>query len=377
MRLASTRRGHVLLLGLCSMALVVAVLLGPSLSGSRRGMPAATADRVVAVDVRALARGPGVIPVEVGVHIENFHHLDLRNRSFVAEGYYWLKWNQQIQSLIDQGIVQVGNIAELTNQYSTWDSKIELDGSAPRRLADGRWYQLFRFSAGFYIPSVSLSRSPFDTINLPVVLEVKPDSLALQNRKVLLLPDVSAGNDAKGGYSAMDGYRLSSIKTLANIHSYGTDWGLGQGDLQYSQVAVESFFEATFLANFVNWILPLLIVLAIVLLAPSLAPEMMDVRLAIPSTGLLTMIFLQQTYKANLPPMDGLSFLDVLYAYSYLVSIFTFALFLWSSNLLLGLEGASLAVARSRIIRMDRRFQLVSVLGFALVAVLAWCSASS
>ena len=104
---------------------------------------------------------------------------------------------------------------------------------------------------------------------------------------------------------------------------------------------------------------------------------MMDVRLAIPSTGLLTMIFLQQTYKANLPPMDGLSFLDVLYAYSYLVSIFTFALFLWSSNLLLGLEGASLAVARSRIIRMDRRFQLVSVLGFALVAVLAWCSASS
>ena len=122
-------------------------------------MPAATADRVVAVDVRALARAPGVIPVEVGVHIENFHHLDLRNRSFVAEGYYWLKWNQQIQSLIDQGIVQVGNIAELTNQSSTWDSKIELDGSAPRRLAAGRWCQLFRFSADFTIPSASLSRS--------------------------------------------------------------------------------------------------------------------------------------------------------------------------------------------------------------------------
>jgi hypothetical protein len=358
------------------MVLLLAVLLGPALHGSRRAIPDANADRVVAVDVQALARSPGVIPVEVGVHIENFHHLDLRNRSFVAEGYYWLKWTQQLQTLIDQGIVQVANIAELTNQSSTWDSKIELDGSAPRRLPDGRWYQLFRFSAGFYIPSVNLRHSPFDAINLPLVIEIKPDILALQNRKALLLPDSNARNGTDGGYSAMDGYSLGSIKTVASLHSYGTDWGLGQGSLRYSQVSVESLFQAKFLPNFVNWILPLLIVFAIVVLAPSLAPEMMDVRLAIPSTGLLTMIFLQQTYKANLPPMDGLSFLDVLYAYAYLVSIFTFALFLWSSNLLLGLEGVPLAAARLRITRMDRRFQGVSVLGLALVAVLAWFSAS-
>ena len=54
------------------------------------------------------------------------------------DGYGGLQWNQQIQSLIDQGIVQVGNIAEITNQSSIWDSKIELAGSAPRRLPDRR-----------------------------------------------------------------------------------------------------------------------------------------------------------------------------------------------------------------------------------------------
>ena len=80
-------------------------------------------------------------------------------RSFGAEGYDGFQGNQQIQSLIDQGIVQVGNIAELTNQSSTWDSKIELDSSALRRLADGRWCQLFRLLADFTIPSASLCRS--------------------------------------------------------------------------------------------------------------------------------------------------------------------------------------------------------------------------
>jgi hypothetical protein len=50
--------------------------------------------------------------------------------------------------------------------------------------------------------------------------------------------------------------------------------------------------------------------MGIVRLAPSLEGQLGDTRLSIPSTGMLTLIFMQQTYKASLPPLDYLNFLD-------------------------------------------------------------------
>lgn len=52
-------------------------------------------------------------------------------------------------------------------------------------------------------------------------------------------------------------------------------------------------------------------------------------RLAIPSTALLTQVFLQQTRKAELPSTPYLTFLDELYACSYLLAVGLFILFLW------------------------------------------------
>ncbi len=71
----------------------------------------------------------------------------------------------------------------------------------------------------------------------------------------------------------------------------------------------------------------------VVLLAPGLEGSLGDLRLAIPSTALLTLVFLQQSYRAELPSTPYPTFLDQLYAYSYLVALGLFLLFVWSSNL--------------------------------------------
>jgi len=114
--------------------------------------------------------------------------------------------------------------------------------------------------------------------------------------------------------------------------------GPKKGDLHYSAMEIVAVLKTSPVASLVIWILPVLIVIGIVLLAPSLSGEYTDTRLAIPSTGLLTLIFLQQTYRATVPALDYLTFLDWLYACSYLISIFTFLLFcgeLMSTNQLM------------------------------------------
>jgi magnesium-transporting ATPase (P-type) len=109
-----------------------------------------------------------------------------------------------------------------------------------------------------------------------------------------------------------------------------------------------------------------------VLLAPSLAGELGDIRLAIPSTGMLTLIFLQQTYRSELPALDYLTFLDWLYAFGYLISILTFMLFVWGTNTYQSAADQDKPVAVERINRMDTIFQLTAFVGLVLAATLAW-----
>jgi len=155
-------------------------------------------------------------------------------------------------------------------------------------------------------------------------------------------------------------------------HSYGTDWGLGNGNLHYSAMEVEAVLRTSPVASLVIWILPVLIVIGIVLIAPSLSGEYTDTRLAIPSTGLLTLIFLQQTYRATVPALDYLTFLDWLYACGYLISIITFLLFLWGTNVYQSANECDKSNALMRIDKIDSVFQLSALLVLMLASALAW-----
>jgi hypothetical protein len=119
-------------------------------------------------------------------------------------------------------------------------------------------------------------------------------------------------------------------------------------------------------------VLPLLIVLAIVFAAPTLEGRLGDVRLAIPTTALLTLIFLQQAYKASLPALSYLTFLDWLYAYAYLVTIALFFLFLWGSNACANAPEDQLASVVASINRIDLRFQALALIGLVVVGLLVW-----
>ncbi|MEB3332908.1 MAG: hypothetical protein VKI83_10505, partial [Synechococcaceae cyanobacterium] len=121
-----------------------------------------------------------------------------------------------------------------------------------------------------------------------------------------------------------------------------------------------------------NWILPLMIVNSILLMAPAVEGSLGDVRLAIPSTALLTLIFLQQSYRSSLPRLPYTTYLDDLFSCSYIISMALFALFTWGTNAYSMATPEEKERTMSRINRTDRLFQISSCFALLSVAILGW-----
>ncbi|MCP9820187.1 hypothetical protein KBZ18_11900 [Synechococcus sp. Cruz-9H2] len=348
---------------------VVLLLALPLWSVGQRGL---VQERSLPVNPQQELVATNGLGVTVGAYIENLHSLSLRQRIFSAEGYYWLDWPGPVQNLIDSKKIKPSEMVELVNVVNSSAAAIETDTHEPVALPNGHFYQLFRFSANFYIPTVDLRRSPFEQLVLPVVLEVKPDALSRQRSNLILLPDPNQKNSRLGSYASINGYDISGVRFISFNHSYGTDWGLGQENLSFSRLAIAVTMKSDLFSSFVIWILPIMIVMLIVLLAPSLDGELGEIRLAIPSTALLTLIFLQQAYKAEIPSLSYLTFLDSIYACSYVTSLLLFILFVWGSNVYSQAAEDSKAAAVVKIDRMDLIFQRVALIGFIITAIVAW-----
>lgn len=363
-------------LALAALALVLALALRPA--GSGGGSPSAPPprqgqllrDRVRRIDPQALIAQTRAIPVKTGVYVKNLHGLSLAERIFKAEGYFWLEWPQRLQDQLEETRVSAADLVELSNLVDEHEAVLKPYGEVSR-LPSGQYRYQVRFSGAFYIPSLSFKDSPFDRISLPIVLEIGPDAFALQNRPVVLVPDRASGA-LLGAYSVIDGFHLHSAELVPQLHAYGSAWGLDKGDLDYATLSAVVHLDSDGLASFITYVLPLLIVLAIVFAAPSLEGRLGDVRVAIPTTALLTLIFLQQGYKASLPALSYLTFLDWLYAYAYLVTMALFFLFLWGNNACANVPEEQVASVVARINRIDLLFQVTALVGLVVVALLVW-----
>lgn len=312
---------------------------------------------------------PDSIPLLAGIHIKNLYNLAIVSQTFSADGWYWLEWDQRLEDVIRARSIPRDHLVGFDNQVETWDAVIEPETPEPVRLPNGRYNQKFRFSARFYIPALELHNSPFEKLVLPIVLQTRPDLFGLSQRAVRLGFD-QPRDSLVGSYGDVAGYELRSATLRPSINSYR--WLGSEKETAYSQLVLNITYGTNAWASFQKWILPLLIVMIIVVLAPSLEGSLNDIRLAIPSTALLTLVFLQQTYRAELPATPYPTFLDHLYAYSYLVAVGVFLLFVWSSNLLEAAPEDKRELVRRQTNRFDSLFQKGALVGGVVWALLAW-----
>ena len=105
-------------------------------------------------------------------------------------------------------------------------------------------------------------------------------------------------------------------------------------------------------------------------------PDEQDARASIPVTVLLTLVFLQQTYRSDLPVLPFLTFLDQVYVVAYVVTLVAFVLVLWIGRRYAHMEGLedpeAQAALRGRLEQLDNSWPVVVVIFSSLAIAGAW-----
>ena len=314
---------------------------------------------------------PRELPIiYAGIFVDKVYELSLVSRTFSADGYLWLEWPAAVHDLMQEKEIAPRHLISLLNRVEIWDSTFEPVTDHPVELSAGRYYQRYRFSSRFYDDEIEFHRDPFDEVNLPIVLEIAPPSMSNKYAEVILLPHHQE-NGFMGRAGTLSGYELAGSTFEPFLHLYPSRFGSWYTPV-FSQLRLEMVYKADYWSAFVNWVFPLLIIMSVVLLSPAVAGELGDVRLAIPSTALLTLIFLQQAYHDELPPLPYLTFLDQLFAAGYAVALGLFALFTWGTNAYSQAAPEDRPAVSERIDRTDLVFQTVAVVFLIVVGTTAW-----
>jgi Na+/H+ antiporter NhaD/arsenite permease-like protein len=92
-------------------------------------------------------------------------------------------------------------------------------------------------------------------------------------------------------------------------------------------------------------------------------------------------VFLQQTYRAELPQLPFLTFLDQVYVVAYVVTLVAFVLVLWIGRRYGDMEdlpeGPDREQMERRLTRLDELWPLLVVVFSSLTILLCWLSIPS
>ena len=101
-----------------------------------------------------------------------------------------------------------------------------------------------------------------------------------------------------------------------------------------------------------------------------------EFRLEIPIAVLLTLIFLQDGYRSELPNLPYLTFLDSIYVIAYLTSIVSFGLVLYFENIKAHRDSTSDALRQqrmtTRMLRLEQVWPPISLAVMVLLSALSW-----
>ncbi len=313
-----------------------------------------------------------VIPVRVGIFAENVYDFNSSTQSFAAEGLVWAHWGPEFQKLLEQEGVTIDQVISPSNRVNSWDWMMKPFYPTPLRTQDGDHYQLLRFAGRFYIHDLDYHRFPFERITFPIVFGLNSMSDVFCAEQVRLVADRE--QSGVGPFIDIVGYATDSVKVSeflqTNPSSFGYKSGRSDTLSDFSQVWLQISYRKSGLASILQLILPLLVVMLVTLVTPNLAASLWDVRIAIPSTALLTLVFLQQGYRQTLPFLPYVTYLDQIYTVCYIVTFSLFCMFVWSSNKLENAPESEKSAVIDRMNRVDSYVQagcLVFLLGSILL----------
>lgn len=249
--------------------------------------------------------------VIVGAYINDIQELDTERGSFTIDFYMWFRWKDPDVDPTDSIEVMNSNAMENTTSSPTGGVSGRPFPDPPADMPDGSKYQGFRYQ-GVFSKNMDLHRFPFDIQNLTVQLE----DIDQDSRQLEFVPDtipVSISDQV-----TIPGFEIGTPTLKVVAHQYPT----GFGDLTapvnpvYSRIVVTVPVTRDTLPYLVKILLPIMIVILITSLIYMLPPRLEDARTGMGVTALLTMVALQWSTDSDLPAVDYLLMVDVIYVVS-------------------------------------------------------------
>lgn len=240
----------------------------------------------------------------VGIYLMNLYDLNMDEHSFYADFYVWFKW---------KGSIDPTEI-EFVNSIEKWSMAIAQSGdSSHMTLSDGTNYRIYRVEGRFF-HSFSLNRFPLDEH----VLDIQMESPEHPADSLVYVPDT--GSTEMRNTLKLVGWESKGSRLETSIHDYGTDFGNPEENAQrYSNLTYTITLARPVSYFLLKMLLPLLVVMLVSIGGLLLHPTYIDTRSSLPIGGLLTAVFLQQSYSDALPDTGYMVLMDKIYLLSYIL----------------------------------------------------------
>ena len=313
--------------------------------------------------------------VQVGIYATSTYDLDLSIPSYSSNGYVWMRWGEELQryleeknQTIEEGITLVNGLLSDADPVLTPLSK------EPVLEESGSYYQLFSYIGRFYIDKANFRHFPFVTVSLPLVVEMEDVNGNLDYPHLRFEPDIQ--NSGMGLFAEIIGWLNRGWSIAEYRHNYATNFGLGGSLDDYSLIIFDISFGTSSWSAFWRLMLPLIVVMAMVLLVFKVRADEQDARAGIPVTVLLTLVFLQQTYREELPDLPYLTFLDQVYVLAYVVTLVAFILVIFIGRRYRELEdmpdGTEKTLREHQLQRLDEIWPITVVFFSSISVFCCW-----
>jgi hypothetical protein len=291
---------------------------------------------------------PGLQKVTVGIYVHHITQIDLRANTFLADFYVWLRW---------KGDLDPTRTFELRNAVEQWQivkSPVYVDDGgepAPVTLDDGSKYQVFRVEARMGRP-FSVKHYPLDEQDLPIEIE---EARSLSHELAYEIDREGSGIDKR---IEIPGWSVTTFSAGTDEVPFATNFGdpRARPGERYSRLRSNIHIVRPIGGMLVKTIVPLAIVILITFGVFLVDPHLIDARLGLSVTALVSAIALHFTTATELPEVGYLVLLDKIYILSYLVILFSCAASIF---------GARLAERE----RLEKAQRLDRIVGIAVTAL--------
>ncbi|MCB0629312.1 MAG: hypothetical protein R2824_04050 [Saprospiraceae bacterium] len=239
--------------------------------------------------------------VYTGIYLINIYDLDINQHSYYIDCYMWFKWKGERDPM---------NI-EFVNAVEKWGATIEPFYEEPLLQDDGYYYNGMRYEGRFY-HAFELERFPLDQHGLDVQIE----NVDYPIDSLIYLPEEGATYIRED--LSLPGWTIQGADVESAFHHYPVSFGAdGKQEANFSNFIFRLQLRRPFNYFILKLLLPLLIVISVSLGALLINPASIDARISLPIGGLLSAVFLQQSYNSALPDVGYMVLMDKIYLLVY------------------------------------------------------------